>query len=539
MKCFQGWLATLAVASIVGVATLDTPALASDPPPSEDLPPGIHLGSSGRYTQDVCDRSLPSYCLSRRLLPEGFDPRSVRKAPPPRPLFGGQFCVPMTGGGGGGSSPAMGAMTPADVVAAYALSASTGAHGQIVAIIDMPDSTAFSDLNTYRSAFGLGALPQCANGLPDGKTPCFAQVDASGNPNSTSLDCPGADPETGLDSEMVSASCPDCSILLVQMTNATNGPSYSDFIQGVQTAANLGAVVTSISFGIPEQGGEEATGYTTAGHLVLAASGDSGYENILDPQIGGHSPSYPASAPDVLGIGGTTLAGLGGSSYGEKVWNDGQGGATGSGCSTEFPMPGFQTTFLASHAGAFGMCTLRDSVDLSAAAEFVPFGALHPEGIAEYDSQGQWSQVVGTSAASPMVAGILTRLGLAVTISNDLGFPYEHLAAFNDVTVGDNLVGNTCSDDSCTAGPGWDGPTGVGTPNGAMLAPLGTSSSGGSGSGGSGGGSGGGDGGSANDTTAKAGCGCALPGAASTGNGALALLVVAAALGVRGRRRRA
>ena len=142
-------------------------------------------------------------------------------------------------------------------------------------------------------------------------------------------------------------------------------------------------------------------------------------------QIGGRSPSYPASAPDVLGVGGTTLVGLDGTSYGEKVWNDGQGGATGSGCSTEFPQPGFQTTFLSSHSGAFGMCTNRDSVDLAAAAEFTPVGSPHPQGIAEFDSQAQWSQVVGTSAAAPMVAGILTRLGLSVAISNDLGFPYE------------------------------------------------------------------------------------------------------------------
>ena len=521
-------MATLAVAA--AGATFDVPALASPPV----LPPGIHLGSSGRYTQDVCDRTLPWYCLSRRLLPEGFEPLWMPARPPPRPLFGGQFCQPQ-GGAGDASSPATGAMTPADVVAAYALAASTGAHGQIVAIIDMPDTTAFADLSKYRSTFGLPALPQCDNGLPDGKTPCFAQVDASGNPNATSLDCPGADPETGLDEEMVSASCPDCSILLVQLSNATNGPSYTDFTQAVQTAAKLGAVATSISFGIPEQGGEP-TGYTTTGHLVLAASGDSGYENVLDPQIGGHSPSYPASAPDVLGIGGTNLVGLGGSSYGEKVWNDGQGGATGSGCSTEFPMPGFQTTFLSSHADAFGMCTNRDSVDLSAAAEFTPAGAPHPEGIAEYDSQGQWSQVVGTSAASPMVAGIFTRLGVAVAISNDLGFPYEHTAAFNDVTIGNNLVGNTCSDDSCTAGPGWDGPTGVGSPNGAMLAPLGTSSSGGGSGGGSGSSSGGGSAG--NDTTAKAGCGCVLTGSASTGGGAVALLAMAAALGALARRRR-
>ena len=442
------WTAVIAVA---GLGMSEARAHAAEPA----LPPGIHLGDNGRYYQDICDCSLPSFCLSRRLLPVDFDPQAVREPRKPRPLFGGQFCVPMQAGQGSSTPPA-GAMTPADVVKAYSLPASTSAQGQIVAVIDMPDSSAFADLTAYRAAFGLPALPQCAGGLPDGKTPCFSQVDASGAP-STSFDCPGADPETGLDMEMVSAVCPDCSILVVQMTNATNGPSYPDFTQAVQTAAKLGAVATSISFGIPEQGGEP-TGFTTPGHLVVAASGDAGYLNVLVSQIGGHSPSYPASAPDVLGVGGTELVSLGGDSYGEKVWNDGTGGADGSGCSTEFPMPGFQSRYLASHAGAFGACTQRDSVDVSAAAEFAPVGGGEA-GIAEFDAADQWGAVVGTSASSPMVAGIFTRLGLAETLSMNLGFPYDNAAAFNDVTAGNNLVGNTCPDLNCTAGIGWDSNT--------------------------------------------------------------------------------
>jgi hypothetical protein len=520
------WCVAVAAVTLAGAA--EPQARASEP---ALLPPGIHLGSGGRYMQDVCDHSLPSYCLSHRLLPVDFDPAAIVPAREPRPRFGGQFCVPMQTAQGG-ALPPPGSMTPADVVAAYALPASSAAHGQIVAVVDMPDSTAFADLTKYRAQFGLPALPWCAGGLPDGKTPCFAQVDAAGTPNSTSLDCPGADPETGLDMEMVSAACPDCSILVVQMTNATSGPSYPDFTQAVQTAAQLGAVATSISFGIPEQGGEPTT-FSTPGHLVIAASGDAGYLNVLVPQIGGHSPSYPASAPDVLGVGGTELVALGGGSYGEKVWNDGTGGADSSGCSTEFPMPSFQTSFLASHAGAFGACTQRDSVDLSAAADFA--GTLGEAGIAEFDSLDQWAPVVGTSAASPLVAGIFTRLGLAKALSADLGFPYANIAAFNDVTEGNDIVGNACPDMNCTAGLGWDGPTGVGTPNGAKLALLVPSGSG-SGSGSSSGAPGT-DGGGAADTTAKAGCGCATLGSERSPFEALSLLAMGTGAVVLGRRR--
>jgi hypothetical protein len=517
----------------VWLALTAAPAMASEP---VALPSGLHRGAGGRYFQDVCDHALPVHCLSKRLLPEGFDPFEPGSLAPlfkPRPLFGGQFCAVMQAGQGD-SAPPSGAMAPSDVVSAYSLPASSAAHGQIVAVVDMPDSTAFADVNQYRAAFGLPALPQCAGGLPDGKTPCFAQVDANGTPNFTSLDCPGADPETGLDMEMVSAACPDCSILVVQMTNADSGPSYTDFSQAVQTAAKLGAVATSISFGIPEQGGE-STGFTTPGHLVLAASGDGGYLNVLVPQIGGQSPSYPASAPDVIGVGGTELMALGGGAYGERVWNDGQGGAGGSGCSIEFPFPAYQSTYLAAHAGGFGACGKRDSVDVSAAAEFAPAGD-NETGIAEFDTQDRWGAVVGTSASSPMVAGILTRLGLSVALSNDLGLPYQNEGAFNDVTVGDNLVGNTCPDMNCKAGLGWDGPTGLGSPDGAKLAILASRLGSGSSSGGSSGGAGP-DGGTVGQSTAKADCGCEAAGASASTRG-LWGLALACTSGVAWLRRR-
>ncbi len=69
MKPTARWCAALATVALAGVAT--PRARASEPDP---LPPGIHLGRGGRYTQDICDHTLPAYCLSRRLLPADFDP---------------------------------------------------------------------------------------------------------------------------------------------------------------------------------------------------------------------------------------------------------------------------------------------------------------------------------------------------------------------------------------------------------------------------------------------------------------------------------
>jgi hypothetical protein len=552
------------------VTMIDVPAHADD---DLVLPWGIYRSETGRYFQDACDHGFARPCLVKHILPPDYVPVLVpRSARKPHPLAGG-YCASM--GAFGGSSPMANTMAPADVLAAYSVPASSHGYGKIVALVDMPDAHIFADVNTYRAAYNIPALPQCATGFPDGKTPCFAQVDELGKtPNYTTDDCPGADTETALDAEMVSAACPDCSIVVVQMTVAfqNGGPQDGDFLQGAQTAATLGAVATSISFGGEEYPGEP-TGYTTPGHLVFAASGDSGYLDGYG-QGGGGTPEYPASAPDVLGVGGTTLVPLGGGTYAEKVWNEPapagyQSVGGGGGCSTTFEPPAFQTAFLTTHPGAFGNCQNRDSVDLAAAAEFIEG---NNGGISVYDSaSGGWSADLGTSAASPMVAAIFTRVGIAEATSNDMGFPYTNIAAFNKVVASSNSTpAQGCTSDpvQCNAdgGTGWNGPTGVGTPNGTMLAPLGTpnmssSSSGGADAGPEGGtthdaGSGSGSGGAADSgsgsgsggsedagsgssgSSSKSGCSCDSVGTAQSGLGGLGLLAMGAGALVVARRRR-
>ena len=523
------------------------------------LPHGIHLGKNGRFFGDVCDHRFARHCLSMRMLPASYRPGALR------PQAGNGYCDCGTANpcGGGSAAPPPATMTPADVVAAYKLPASAKANGKIVAIVDMPDATALSDLNVYRRAYGMAALPACTGngGLPDpsGGTPCFAAVDENGAVTSSAGDCQANDGETGLDTEMVAAACPDCSIILVQMTGAdmTNGPQDADFITSAQSAAKLGALAISMSYGGGEGGDPTGNQYTTPGHVVLAAAGDDGYE---DDNVQGTSPEYPASAPDVLGVGGTTLQ-LSGTTYSEVVWNDGaMGGAGGSGCSTEFPLPAFQTQFLTTHPMAFGSCAMRASVDISAAAEFAPAANPQGGGIAEYDVVDGWTASVGTSAATPLVAAMLTRLGLTEQVSSNLGFIYENIAAFNDVTSGNNVLAGTCTGVMCNAGIGWDGPTGVGTPNGQKLAALGMSggddggADGGSdasaggldGSGGSSGGidsgsvGAGGDGGPENqDTTTKTAAGCSCrAGEASALDGLTVLALGGAVVGLASRRRR-
>ena len=74
---------------------------------------------------------------------------------------------------------------------------------------------------------------------------------------------------------------------------------------------------------------------------------------------------------------------------------------------------------------------------------------------------GGWLVFGGTSVAAPLIGGVYAVGGTNVTYGSN---PYSHTSALNDVTSGKN--GN-CGNYLCTAGTGYDGPTGLGTPKGA------------------------------------------------------------------------
>jgi MYXO-CTERM domain-containing protein len=83
-----------------------------------------------------------------------------------------------------------------------------------------------------------------------------------------------------------------------------------------------------------------------------------------------------------------------------------------------------------------------------------------------------------------MVAAILTRVGVAEAISKDLSWEYTHLTGFNDLGSSaypvdpkgkstDAKSATTCKSSAlCEVKTGWDGPSGVGTPNGTALASI-------------------------------------------------------------------
>jgi Ricin-type beta-trefoil lectin domain len=102
------------------------------------------------------------------------------------------------------------------------------------------------------------------------------------------------------------------------------------------------------------------------------------------------------------------------------------------------------------------MRTLNDT-----AADADPFGSP----IAYYDSYqtAGWLEGGGTGVAAAITAGVYALAGTPVAGTNPASYPYAHSGALNDITSGST---GTCSIGYlCTAGSGYDGPTGVGTPN--------------------------------------------------------------------------
>ncbi|MBO9580962.1 MAG: S53 family peptidase [Sphingobium sp.] len=312
---------------------------------------------------------------------------------------------------------------PADLRAAYALtSADWGSSATTVAIVDAYGyANAEADLAVYRAKFGLPACTT-ANG-------CFRKVNQRGQVSGYPREDTGWAQETALDLDMVSAMCPGCKILLVQ----ADSPGYGNLANAVNAARVLGARVISNSYGGPE-GGSSAyeVYYNISGVAVTASSGDSGY-----------GVSFPASSNHVTAVGGTSLFRSGGG-WSETAW-----AGAGSGCSTTYAKPGWQTD---------SGCNKRTVADVSAVAD--PATGVAVYGPASRKSSA-WMVFGGTSVGAPLIAGIYGANGHGVNNGSD---PYANQSALKDVTSGSN--GSCGGSYLCTAGPGYDGPTGLGTPRG-------------------------------------------------------------------------
>jgi hypothetical protein len=327
---------------------------------------------------------------------------------------------------------------PGDLRSAYELgpAAMRRGHGETVAIIDAHDDpNAEADLNVYRTHFHLGPCTQANH--------CFTKMNQKGQIRPALMPTPdkGWAQEISLDLDMVSAICPNCKILLVEANNA----SLNSLGHAVRTAFRHGAKFISNSYGGNEDPSETAADrlfYNHPGVAITASAGDDGF-----------GVQYPAASPFVTAVGGTHLShSQNKRGWAETAWGppgNGEGG-TGSGCSTVERKPAWQ------HDPA---CHHRTVADVSAIADPNP-------GVIFYDTfqSGGAGIIGGTSASAPIIAAAYALAGPPKPGTYPSSYPYRHRAKLHDVSRGRN--GGCARIPLCHAIHGYDGPTGLGTPNG-------------------------------------------------------------------------
>jgi hypothetical protein len=325
-------------------------------------------------------------------------------------------------------------------------------RGQTIAIVDAyGDPTINSDVGTFDSKFSLPAL-SLQTATPEGQ------------PSAKNT---GWSVETALDVEWAHATAPAASILLVE--------AASDSVQNLASAVDYarqqtGVVAVSMSWGLTEWSGETAydsTFTTPSGHL----GGNSGLPNAPDlpggvtfvAATGDHGaaggPTWPAVSPNVVGVGGTSLHILNSlGKYGtETAWSN-----SGGGISWYESEPAYQRSVQSTG--------FRTSPD-------VALNADGTTGVFVFDGSSSWVHLGGTSAAAPVMAGLMAIVdqGRAINGLGSLDGPTQTLPAlyeaastaystnFNDIVGGSN---------GYKAVPGYDMATGLGSPKANGLVPT-------------------------------------------------------------------
>lgn len=320
--------------------------------------------------------------------------------------------------------------------------------------------------------------------------------------------------EISTDIETANAICQrHCHIVLVEATTS----SYEDLETAEETAVRIGRENEKATAGNTEVsnswGGSEplldSSAFNHPGTVITASAGDNGYLNWTEAAEAKAAKEtyyagadYPASSPHVVAVGGTRLTLGGGAWKSETVWNDDprggeeNHGAGGGGCSTRFSAPEWQRG-----VPDWGQVGCGAGVEAKRAVADVSADADPYSGVAVYDSVPDfheevagkpvntplgWSPIGGTSVASPIIASMFALAGGSHGVEYPAQTLYEHLETGlrHPVTSGGNgecddlytSCGGSMNPPSaldcgkgvliCNAGPGYNGPAGIGTPNG-------------------------------------------------------------------------
>lgn len=356
---------------------------------------------------------------------------------------------------------------PADILAAYNAPSTLNGAGQTIAIV-MSATVLTSDVSTFYSTVGSTAT-----------TANFTTIPINGGPTPTSQSTDAS--ESALDVEWSSGMAPGAKIRLYAIPSLINTSIIAACNQILSDAPANNITVASISLGGVENGfptsdkqsdSQIFAQMANAGITVLFASGDGG--SNPSTSTGNYSASsplqaeYPASDPNVAGVGGTNLS-LTQNTFayaGETVFSSissGSGDASGGGISQFFARPSWQTD-----GGTILTNANRCVPDVSMVWQATIQGGSGTPALVVLN--GSDVGIGGTSLSVQIWGGIaaIVNQACATAGKNPIGllgpaiYPLHGTSAFNDITSGNNGF--------YSAGPGYDLCTGLGSPNITNLA---------------------------------------------------------------------
>jgi len=344
--------------------------------------------------------------------------------------------------------------TPPQVAAFYDYPTGVDGTGECIAIIELGGGYTTTDLSNYWNQLNLS------------KTPTVSAVSVGNGSNNPTGDPSGPDGEVMLDIEVSGSIAPGASIVVYFADNTDAG-----FLNAITTAVHDSTnnpSVVSISWGGPESSwtpqamtsmDEAFQAAAAMGVTVCVAAGDDGSTDGVNDKL--NHVDFPASSPNVLACGGTTLVASGNSITSETTWNElaNNEGATGGGISDVFALPTWQN-------GAGVPPSANPNHNVGRGVPDVSGDADPTTGYVTL-VDGQSGVIGGTSAVAPLWAGLIAlineSIGKPAGLINPLLYQNASTAGdFNDITTGNN--------GAYSAGPGWDACTGLGSPIGAQVA---------------------------------------------------------------------
>lgn len=328
-----------------------------------------------------------------------------------------------------------------------------GGAGLTIAVTEGGDDpNAWVELNTFSAQFGLPFMPLCTTGGPQ---PCFQVAYATTGgvipPPASSRDTLT---EHALDIEWAHAMAPQANIIMVEADTFNMPDIMNAVVLAAQLVADAGGGIVSNSWSVDEFSTEVTfdNDFVMPSVVFIASAGDFG------------APArYPASSPNVIAAGGTSIIrNAAGYFTGEASWRNpnipiGSKFSAGSGGPSKYESrPAFQNSVQKVVGNKRGTPDIAFEADpLTGVDVFVINNETGPA--------GGWLVTGGTSLAAPALAGVIASANSrAQSSAEELALIYTGAIKNYHSNWRDILQGNNGF--PCLAG--YDFVTGLGTPIG-------------------------------------------------------------------------